>query len=207
MEGRGQRGTSWDAEDGKNLTFSIVFPKPGFSPARQFLLSAAVATHVAGVLEKYRLPRLKVKWPNDIMSANLKIGGILIENVITEGRVVASIIGLGLNVNQENFPGLLAAGSMASVSGQQYDLDEVLGSLLENFETKLAALSDEDSEAILTDYKNHLFRKGVPSTFELPDGSFLTGIISDVSESGKLLVQTEAEEIKEFDLKEIKLLY
>ena len=207
LQGRGQRGTVWDAEEGKNLTFSVVYPKPGILPAHQFLLSAAVATALVTALKKYDLPRLKLKWPNDIMSANLKIGGILIENVISEGRVAASVIGVGLNVNQRDFIGLPSAGSMGSVSGKEFDLLEVLEVLLRELEASLDQLSEKTSEEILTAYKTHLFRMKVPSTFQLPDGKLMTGMIADVSLSGKLLVQGEGEELKEFDLKEIKLCY
>lgn len=207
LQGRGQRGTIWESEGGQNLTFSVVYPKPGISPGHQFLLSALVATTILQALETYNLPKLRVKWPNDILSANNKIGGILIENVITEGKVVASIIGVGLNVNQTDFSGLPLAGSMSSVSGKKYDTDEVLSSILKNIEKELALISDMRSEEILAAYKKHLFRMQVPSTFQLPDNSYFSGMIVDVFLSGKLLVKTEDDLLKEFDLKEIKLCY
>lgn len=207
LQGRGQRGAVWNAEPGLNLTFSIIYPKPGISPKHYFLLSAAVATTVVNALEEYNLPRLRVKWPNDIMSANFKIGGILIENVITEGKVAASVIGIGLNVNQRNFPGLPGAGSMASVTGKEFDLDEVLQVLLVKIEKELQVISDKRSEEILKAYKDRLFRMQVPSTFELPNKTLLTGVIVNISPDGKLLVRCEEEQIREFDLKEVRLLY
>lgn len=207
LQGRGQRGTTWNAQPGQNLTFSIIYPKPGISPGHQFLLSAAVATTVVNALEQFHLPRLRVKWPNDIMSANFKIGGILIENVITEAKVAASVIGIGLNVNQQSFSGLPNAGSMSSVSGKEYDLEEVLRLLLQDLEKELQMISDKRSEEILKAYKNRLFRMEVPSTFELPDKTLLTGVISDVSTAGKLIVRCEEGHLREFDLKEIRLLF
>ncbi|GAB2767417.1 biotin--[acetyl-CoA-carboxylase] ligase [Salinimicrobium soli] len=205
--GRGQRGTTWDSEEGKNLTFSVIFPKPQILPGSQFVLSAAVATSLVKALEKFDLPKLKVKWPNDIMSANLKIGGILIENVISEGKVAATVIGVGLNVNQEEFIGLPGAGSMNSVSGKYFDLDKVLDQLLEVLEESLYALNSCSSEAVLKEYKKHLFRMQIPSTFQLPDESYFTGMIADVTPAGKLLVKTEDELLQEYDLKEIRLCY
>ncbi|MGB7842304.1 MAG: biotin--[acetyl-CoA-carboxylase] ligase [Salinimicrobium sp.] len=207
LEGRGQRGTVWTSEEGKNLTFSIVYPKPALSPGRQFVLSAAVATTVLEVLEKFNLPRLKVKWPNDILSANLKIGGILIENVISEAKVAASIIGIGLNVNQQNFEGLPQAGSMSGICKREFDLEDLLQQLLKDLEARLDHLSEETSEEILKTYKNHLFRRDMPSTFQLPDGTYFTGIICDVTPDGKLMVQKEDDLLQEYDLKEIKLCY
>lgn len=207
LEGRGQRGTIWASEAGKNLTFSIVFPKPRIVAGDQFVLSAAVATAVIEALEAFSIPGLKLKWPNDIMSANLKIGGILIENVINDGKIAASVIGIGLNVNQQNFGDLPGAGSMFSVSGRKFDLDDVLSKVLEKAEAALTSLKGQNSEAILKVYKNHLFRRYIPSTFQLPDASYFSGMIIDVTSSGKLLVKTEEEFIKEFDLKEVKLCY
>ena len=207
LQGRGQRGTHWDAEEGKNLTFSIFLPRPDMSPINQFLLSASVATSLLDSLEKFNLPRLKIKWPNDILSANQKIAGILIENIISDGRIVGSIIGIGLNVNQERFDDLPQAGSMKTMSGRHHDLEHVLDTLLQNFEMELKKFSDRNSEAILKAYKNRLFRREIPSTFQWPDGKLFTGMITNVTRTGKLLVQTDDEAITEFDLKEVKLLY
>ena len=207
LEGRGQRGTTWISEAGKNLTFSVIFPKPGIEPGEQFLLSAAVATAIIRALDAFSLPDLKLKWPNDIMSAKRKIGGILIENVITDGRIGASVIGVGLNVNQEVFEGLPTAGSMRSVSGGEFDLDHVLEVVLQELERTLISLKGKNSEDILKAYKNRLFRRRVLSTFQLPDQTFFSGMICDVTPSGKLVVKTEDEFLQEFDLKEIKLCF
>ncbi|UZH54428.1 biotin--[acetyl-CoA-carboxylase] ligase [Salinimicrobium tongyeongense] len=207
-QGRGQRGTTWSAEGGKNLTFSVFLPRPNISPVQQFVLSATIATSVISALEKFELPRLKVKWPNDILSANQKLAGILIENIISEGKVTGSIIGVGLNVNQEEFGGLPQAGSMKTVTGKEFRLEEVLDVVLRELEKGFSELSEENSEEILNTYKNALFRRLVPSTFRDAQGSLFTGMILDVSPSGKLRVQREEkEEVTEFDLKEVSLCY
>ena len=207
LQGRGQRGTVWEAEEGKNLTFSVFLPKPGIDPAHQFLLSATVAISLISALEKFNLPRLRIKWPNDILSANQKIAGILIENILTEGKVMGSIIGVGLNVNQEDFKGLPQAGSMRTATNSEFKTDVVLEFVLKEMETGFRELAEENSEAILSNYKNHLFRRLVPSTFKKPDGKLFTGMILGVTPTGKLLVQTEEEVTTEFDLKEVSLCY
>ena len=207
LQGRGQRGTVWEAEEGKNLTFSVFLPKPGIDPAHQFLLSATVAISLISALEKFHLPRLRIKWPNDILSANQKIAGILIENILTEGKVMGSIIGVGLNVNQEDFKGLPQAGSMRTATNSEFKTDVVLEFVLKEMETGFRELAEENSEAILSNYKNHLFRRLVPSTFKKPDGKLFTGMILGVNPTGKLLVQTQDEVTTEFDLKEVSLCY
>lgn len=207
LQGRGQRNTTWDAEEGKNLTFSVFLPRPEVSPAHQFLLSATVATALLKALKKFELPRLKIKWPNDILSANRKLAGILIENIIGEAKITGAIIGIGLNVNQEDFENLPQAGSMKKITGIKYDLDEVLNTVLRELEQNLQQLSEANSEEILSSYKNHLFRRSVPSAFKSPDGKVFTGMILDVTPSGMLVVQNDGGETKEYDLKEISLCY
>lgn len=207
LQGRGQRGTTWKSQPGKNLTFSVIFPKPSISVSRQFLLSAVVSTALVEALKKYNIPKLKVKWPNDIMTANFKIGGILIENVVAEGNLLASIIGIGLNVNQTNFNGLSTAASLKLVTGQYFDLGEVLQVILEKLGEELEILNELHSEKIFQIYKQNLFRIKMPSTFQLPDKTMFTGIIENVSLTGKLIVRVEDDVLKEFDLKEVKLCY
>lgn len=207
LNGRGQRGTSWLSPPGQNLTFTVVYPRPSVSLNYNFLLSAAVSTTIIESLETLDVPNLKVKWPNDIMTANLKIGGILIENVITEGNFAASIIGVGLNVNQTRFEDLPSAGSLRLVTGRNHDLDQVLNVLIEAIRKELDELKDSCSEKILSKYKKHLFRLNRPSTFQLPDQSFLTGMIHDVGLNGKLVVKVEDNILRKFDLKEIRLCY
>ncbi|WP_324720572.1 biotin--[acetyl-CoA-carboxylase] ligase [Salinimicrobium sp. HB62] len=207
LQGRGQRGTIWEAEEGKNLTFSVFLPKPEIDPAQQFLLSATVAVSLISALEKFNLPRLRVKWPNDILSANQKVAGILIENILSEGKVMGSIVGVGLNVNQEEFIGLPQAGSMRTATNSEFNTDDVLEVVLRELEAGFDKLAKENSEDILSNYKNRLFRRLVPSTFRKPDGELLTGMILGVTLAGKLLVQTEDEVTAEFDLKEVSLCY
>lgn len=102
--GRGQRGNSWEAEPGKNLTFSI-FLHPGTIDARQqFAISEIVSIAITTTLQKH-IPHNKVviKWPNDIYVDDMKICGILIENSLMGSSINYSIAGIGINVNQQKF--------------------------------------------------------------------------------------------------------
>ena len=207
LQGRGQRGTSWVSKPGQNLTFSMVYPNPPVLPVRQFLISAAVATAIVKVLKIFNIPNLSLKWPNDIMSARYKIGGILIENIVSEAAISATIVGVGLNVNQTDFEGLPAASSLKLVTGINFYPEELLEELLTELEKGLERISASNSGSIMEEYKSYLFRKNVPSTFQLEDRSFFTGMIEDVSPVGKLMVRTETDELREFDLKEVRLCF
>ena len=101
-EGKGQRGNSWESEEGKNLTFSVLL-YPTFLPVRdQFLLSKLTTLAICDTLSPY-IQGVSVKWPNDIYVDDCKIAGILIENSFSSHLLDTSIIGIGLNVNQKIF--------------------------------------------------------------------------------------------------------
>lgn len=203
--GRGQRGASWISNAGENLTMSVLYPNPSIPIQLQFLISASVGLAVLETLKELKINKLALKWPNDIMSANKKTGGILIENLISNGRLAASIIGLGLNVNQLSFSGLPQAGSLRSVTGKEFNLEEVRDKVLRKLEARLDNLNELMTQKILKDYENVLFRKDKVSTFELLDGKFLSGIIKGITSTGLLKVEVEDESIRYFDLKELKL--
>ncbi|MEQ3666138.1 biotin--[acetyl-CoA-carboxylase] ligase [Olleya sp.] len=203
--GRGQMGTLWQSQPFKNLTFS-VYKKLNFFPFEsQFYISMSVALSIIKALEQLNIPKLSIKWPNDILSANQKVCGVLIENVIKQSVIESSIIGIGLNVNQLDFNGLPQASSLKNVTGVNYDLDEILHIILKQLEIQLDLLC-KDTNRIKSQYESYLFRKEKPSTFKTAEGLF-SGIIKGVSEHGLLEVLIEDQVLKTYDLKTIKLLY
>ncbi|APS39089.1 biotin--[acetyl-CoA-carboxylase] ligase [Salegentibacter sp. T436] len=206
-KGRGQRGSGWVSNAGENLTFSVLYPKIKVGVNHQFLMSATVSLAIIEVLNKFNVPALKVKWPNDIMSARYKISGILIENILKNNEIVASIIGVGLNVNQTEFPGLPQASSLKLVTGNNFNLDELLKRITDEFEDKLTQINADTEASILEKYARNMFRRDLVSTFQLPDDTYLTGIIRGVTTSGRLNLEIEDSVFKTFDLKEIKLMY
>ncbi len=207
-QGRGQRGAIWKSEAGKNLTFSILYPHQKLTISRHFLLSAQIALSILKYLNKLNIPKLSVKWPNDILSANKKVGGILIENILNKDGITASVIGVGLNVNQLGFDEFPNAGSLRSVSSKEFDLEELLIELTNTIEVDLRQLPKKSKEELLDEYVENMFRLNLVSAFEIPEFSKkVNGIIRGVSDDGKLQVELENNQLREFDLKEIKLLY
>ncbi len=207
ISGRGQRGAYWLSNAGENLTFSVIYPNPAVCVQSQFLLSAGVGLAILDALNELKINDLSLKWPNDIMAANFKIGGVLIENILKSGKIGTSILGVGINVNQLVFPGLPKAASLKSLSKKDFDTDSVLDLILKHLEHFLNGLNKTPGVEILSRYEKALFRKNKASTFELPDGNLLTGIITGVTPTGLLKVTLEDELLKTFDLKELKLLF
>ncbi|MGG5487483.1 biotin--[acetyl-CoA-carboxylase] ligase [Gaetbulibacter sp. PBL-D1] len=206
-KGRGQMGTQWNVQDAKNLTMSVFKDITGVDVERNFYISIAVSLAVFEALKSLNVEKLSIKWPNDILSENKKIAGILIENVIKQNRLQASIIGIGINVNQTEFENLPKASSLQLMSGRFFELDEIMITVLQKLEYFFELLQKNSFSTLKSQYEEHLFRKNKPSTFKDMEGNMFSGYIKGVSNSGNLQVLLEDEIIKEFDLKEITLLY
>jgi len=205
--GRGQMGTQWHSQHSKNLMISLFKDVSYISIEQHFFISIVAALSILEALESFKLPNLKVKWPNDILSENKKVGGILIENVIKKGKLDASIIGFGINVNQTEFYNLPQASSMRLLTGRLYELEELLQAILSKFKDYFKLLKQKEFELLKNNYEKHLFRKDKPSTFQNSEGQLFSGFIKGISNSGNLQVMIENAIIKEFDLKSITLLY
>ena len=205
--GRGQMGTQWQAEKGKNLTVSVFKELSGFELENQFYISMVVSLAINRTLKTFKIPQLRIKWPNDILSANQKICGILIENIVKSGKLQGSVIGFGLNVNQKKFKDLPQASSMSLLTGVVYNRDEILSNLLKTLQFYFEKLDANKFSEIKSEYESLLFRKDKPSTFKSTYINTFSGIIKGVTQTGKLKIWTEDEIVKIFDLKEITLLY
>jgi len=204
--GRGQRGSSWLSEKDKNLTFSVLKRNISIVANQQFLLNILVSLSIVKTLEEFNIPKLAIKWPNDILSDHHKISGILIENLIKNKQIEYAIIGIGLNVNQVKFEGLSKVSSLKNIMPLPVDKDELLTKIIDKLKMYFKLYSENGSEFLNSEYESYLFRKDKPSTFISHDNNLFTGIIRGVSTSGKLCVQME-DFNKEFDLKELKLMY
>lgn len=205
-KGKGQMGSEWSSEVGKNLIMSILIKDYLFDINQIFNLNIAVSLSVIETLESMNIPALSIKWPNDILSYNKKIGGILIENSIKSNGTILSIVGLGLNVNQTNFDNLPKASSLAAICERYFDKEELLIMIVENLENKL---KEWNQKAIVFwgNYTDRLFKKGVPMAFSDQNNQNFMGIIQGVSAIGKLQILLEDDSIAEFDIKEIQMLY
>ncbi len=206
-KGRGQMGTVWNSEASKSLTFSVFKDVSFLESEEQFYISIVTALALIKTLKTFQVEKLNIKWPNDILSANEKISGILIENVIKHSTLTSSIIGVGLNVNQRFFYDLPKASSMRILTGKTFDLDEILQQFLTHLEFYFLLLEAEEKSVLKKEYESLLFRKNKPSTFKDVEGSLFSGFIRGVSLSGRLIVELEDEIRREYDLKEVTLLY
>lgn len=198
--GRGQRGNSWEAEPGKNVTLSVIL-SPSFLVARQqFYLNMAVSLAVLDLLSEQGLQEAQVKWPNDLYFQDKKLGGILIENSINSYKLQHSIIGIGLNVNQLQFK-YPTATSMASVLGRELEVEEVTVRLLELLEKRYLQLRNGHTSLLRHTYLQALYRYQEVHSY-IADEQQVQGQIVGVDEDGRLAVEIE-NELRYFNFKEI----
>ena len=201
--GRGQRGNIWHTYAGKNLTFSMVVKYgdcalPPLEASRQFIITRCVTLGVTDYLGSEGI-ECAVKWPNDIYVRNKKICGILIENTLRGPSLATSVIGIGLNVNQKDFPPqLVNPVSMTVLTGKEYDLKAELRRLCGFIRSRLG---DYDNA---NEYAGRLYRFGTINEYVVcSTGEPICAKIVGVSDRGMLCLETEKGERFEFAFKEI----
>lgn len=179
--GRGQRGNTWEAEPGKNITLSLMLRPHDLDASRQFEVSEAVALGILDLLRELGIDGVSVKWPNDIYVNDRKICGILIENALSGRQIARSIAGIGLNVNQTEFQS--DAPNPVSIS-QLTGREHPIGTLAETMVTKiLARLDRSDNHA---DYLDNLWRRSGEHLWQTPDGTRFRAAIEGVDSDGHL---------------------
>lgn len=198
--GRGQRGNTWESEAGKNLTFSIILKPTFLHPKDQFKLNMAVSLGLYDFLTS-QVKDVKIKWPNDMMLDSKKTCGMLIENQISGQQIQSSIVGIGLNVNQENFL-MSTATSMAVKKGHAFELNEGLAELLQWIEARYLQLRAKIE--LKEEYVAALYGAGEKRSFKSGDEVF-EGVITGIDSVGLLEVNV-AEGKRYFDLKQVQLL-
>jgi BirA family biotin operon repressor/biotin-[acetyl-CoA-carboxylase] ligase len=206
LKGKGQMGSSWDSESGKNLIMSVLVKGFLFDNEDVFNLNVVISIAVIRTLKKYNIPELSIKWPNDIMSASKKIGGILIENSIKGDGTITSIVGLGLNVNQTQFENLPRASSLASILKANFDKEEILFKIVLEMQEIIADYTAK-AYSLWEEYTNELFKIGIPTAFADQNENNFMGIIKGVSGIGKLQIILEDDSVCEYNLKEVQMLY
>lgn len=205
--GRGQRGANWEVENGKNLTFSVLIKDALLNVEEVFSLNVIVAVSLFQTLDQLKILNLAIKWPNDILAEKKKICGILIENQFKSTSEILSIVGIGINVNQENFINLPQATSLKNCTNQEFNKDEILLLFLNQFQSNLNLYKNEGGSYFWNLYHENLFKKDIPMAFENADKVKFMGIIKQVLPNGLLELELEDDTLQLFDIKQLKMLY
>lgn len=202
--GKGQGNNSWLSEAGLNLTMSILL-RPSLDVSKYFFLNEFISLALVDTLKIYGIDAT-IKWPNDIYVTDKKIAGILIENVLVADKIVVSVTGIGVNINQvtfsENLPNPV---SLAQLIGKSVVLTEVMNHLLKFYKQRYSELRDDEFTKMHSEYNALLFKKGEPIRYT-SDSEIFEGILTEVNEEGELLIKSADGSNRSFQFGEIELL-
>jgi BirA family biotin operon repressor/biotin-[acetyl-CoA-carboxylase] ligase len=201
--GKGQHDNIWISEPGRNLTFTVILHPHRIPPGRQFLLNKAMALGVCDFI-RGMVGKCTIKWPNDILVSNRKIAGILISHKIMGASIADSVIGIGININQQRFPSDLSNPvSLVQLQHRETDLRDAFKNVCQRLETRYAALCLGKHQSIDTSYRDALLGIGEWRMF-LRNGEKFSGKITGVDDLGRLLVETRDQRTTAFNHKEIE---
>lgn len=200
--GRGQGGTSWESEAGKNLTLSVKTRPRGLAAARQFALLEAMALATRDALSAYA-GDMRVKWPNDVYWRDMKISGTLSECAVSGGLITSCVSGIGVNVNQRVFrsdaPNPV---SLRSILGRDVDREEVLSLLTSNIERYLRMVNDGLYDDIDKMYGEALYRREGSHGYRDAEGEFMAEL-ERVEPDGHLRLRRADGRVSRYAFKEV----
>lgn len=207
--GRGQLGTHWISAPHENLMCSFLIDWTKVKIANQFQISKLVAivvlSEIKALIPEYQV---KIKWPNDIYINESKVAGILIENTVSNGCIDKSIIGIGINVNQEKFPdfnGKKVTSLKKCGDGESFNIYALVKKIGDSLLDEVSNGRIHDVKTLNKVYLNYLLGYRQERQFIDKDGTF-KGSIKNIDEQGRLMIEDD-KRIKTYDLKEIKFIF
>ena len=204
-KGRGRNGNLWLNKPSLNLAFSIYKRFSDFEIDKKFMLNVISSISVYETLKKYNLLDLTIKWPNDIMTVDKKISGILIENNVKGNRIKYSVIGIGININQREFKNLPNATSIFIETGKLNSIETLAKELQEALEKNFNLFKINENE-LIKNYNSLLYRKNETSNFSVNDMSKFQGKIIEVGIDGKITIEVSKTHLSKYSESEIKLI-
>lgn len=200
-EGRGQRGNSWLSEPYKNLTFSLILSPTFLAVQKSFVLNIITTLAIQQVVSSYIPNGLTIKWPNDVYYQNQKLSGVLIESTVNGNYIKDSVIGIGLNVNQESFL-LPTLTSLALVCKRTFSLPKLFTQLLNALEGNYIQFREQGIALFKEAYLQNLYWINESHTFRDQAQTF-QGTIRGIDAIGRLVIEQEGGNTKHYDHKEV----
>ena len=200
--GRGQLSNRWNSSYGKNLICSLYYNFPKIPSNSPFTINYAVSLAVLKTVRKFTSNNVLIKWPNDILSGDKKISGILIENSIKSNEIYSTIIGTGININQMIFRNLPNATSIKHSAKKDISVDVVLKELVKNYIFYLPQIYNV--KELSKEYHKKLY--GLERCTFFINGKTLIGKIIKVQENGQIQVKIDSLGIGEYNSGEIKII-
>jgi len=205
--GTGQDGKAWESHKEQNLLLSIIVHPDFLQPDQLFYLNISIALAVFDFIESFYIKDSKIKWPNDIYVGNKKIAGLLIHNDLEFNRIRNSIIGIGININQDNFnTDIPNPVSLKNILKKETDVNVCLENLLDYIENRYNMLKNKDFEKLFSQYHDALYLLGQETLFLDNKDEEFQGIIDGVRSDGRIRIITP-QGIRFFEFREIRYIF
>lgn len=210
--GHGQVNTVWESARGENLLFSFLFRPQHITAGEQFFLSEIACLAVAHTLDAYT-EGISVKWPNDVYHHDRKISGMLLRHTLSGAQISATLVGIGLNLNQKQFLGDAPNPvSLRQIIGRPVDREEVLCRFAHHFDRLLRAVTPPDPDERLAqrqrlhrEYLRRLYhRDGAHDYVDTASGETFSAHIVDVAPTGQLTLRTTDGRLRHYHFKEVR---
>lgn len=190
--GRGRIGRSWHTGLGNALTFSLLWR---FNCGLNALsgLSLAVGVAIMRALQRFEVAGAGLKWPNDILSSDGKLGGVLIEAQGDMYGPSSVVIGIGLNCSLPHSLAQLItqrAASLDQLCSRAPDRAQLLAAILQDLAGVLQQFSSSGFAGFQEEWQRYHLQQNIPVRLAMPDGSSVNGIALGVSDSGELRLAT-----------------
>ena len=207
--GHGQATNRWESEDGKNLLFSLLLRPTIIPAAEQFIITEFVTLAIINVLQDYIRQKVTIKWPNDIYVGDKKLCGILIENALCGPTIDTCIVGIGININQEEFksdaPNPI---SLKQLNGRNNDREEIFEEIYQNILNYYSYLADnwandDIKQSLHYEYMNNLYRREGYHNYSTPEGELFSAEIEEIGPQGHLNLRLQSGEQRIFAFKEV----
>lgn len=194
-KGKGRKGRNWTSTAEQNLTFSILL-REKFKQSEINIINLGSSLAVAQAIENLYQLKVELKWPNDVLIAKKKTAGILLESTSRGNKIDKIVVGIGINVNQPNFPGRynIQPTSIQKEFKKTVSRERLLSEVLNNFEEILEAAVTKP-EKVLNDWKARCPMIGEKIKIE-EDENVKHGIFHDIDENGYLLLKNQNKEIE-----------
>lgn len=210
--GHGQVNTVWESARGENLLFSFLFRPQHITAGEQFFLSEIACLAVAHTLDAYT-EGISVKWPNDVYHHDRKICGMLLRHTLSGAQISATLVGIGLNLNQKQFVGDAPNPvSLRQIIGRPVDREEVLCRFAHHFDRLLRAVTPPDPDEryvgrqrLHREYLRRLYhRDGAHDYVDTASGETFSAHIIDVAPTGQLTLRTTDGRLRHYHFKEVR---
>lgn len=207
-QGKGQYGNKWQSVPGKNILLSVIVYPSQLHLQRFFYLNIVTTLAINDMISATTGCQTAIKWPNDIVASIsgqegwAKLAGILIENILHHNTVGTSILGMGINVNQNHFGGPTAGGaSLKTMSGQSWDLRNLIHHLFHTLEQRYDQLNAGQYQELKRAYLANLVGWNDKQLYKDDKEQFYATLL-DVQDDGQIKLLSE-QGIRQYHFKEV----